>query len=92
VLEITYVVQCLFLKDVDNNDPIRGEAKDGQSDTQKDKDETLEDMAGEGQRRWGTDCPEFCDAIEDANADSYNEGPQSSVHQDDTDEETMKVP
>jgi hypothetical protein len=47
VLEITYVVQCLFLKDVDNNDPIRGEAKDGQSDTQKDKDETLDQMAQE---------------------------------------------
>ena len=91
MLEITYVVQCLFLKDVDNNDPIRGEAKDGQSDTQKDKDETLEDMAGEEQRRWGTDCLN-CDAIEDANADGYDEGPQSSVHQDDTDEETMKVP
>jgi hypothetical protein len=45
VLEITYVVQCLFLKDVDNNDPIRGEAKDGQSDTQKDKDETSDQMA-----------------------------------------------
>ncbi len=25
MLEITYVVQCLFLKDVDNNDPIRGD-------------------------------------------------------------------
>ena len=92
MLEITYVVQCLFQKDVDKNDPIRGEAKDGQSDTQKDKDETLEDMAGEEQRRWGTDSPKFCDAIEDAKADGYDEGHQSSVHQDDTDEETMKVP
>ena len=39
----------------------------------------------------GTDCLN-CDAIEDANADGYDEGPQRSSHQDDTDEETMKVP
>ncbi len=44
VLEITYVVQCLCLKDDDNIDPIRGEANYGQSDTRKEKDETLDQM------------------------------------------------
>ncbi len=45
VLEITYVVQCLCLKDDDNINPIRGEANYGQSDTRKEKDETLDQMA-----------------------------------------------
>ena len=35
---------------------------------------------------------ENCDATEDADADGNDEGPQSSVHQDETDEQTMKVP
>ncbi len=35
---------------------------------------------------------ENCDANEDADANGNDEGPQSSVHQDETDEQTMKVP
>ena len=45
MLEITYVEQCLCLKDDDNIDPIRGNANYGQSDTRKEKDETLDQMA-----------------------------------------------
>ncbi len=46
-----------------------------------------EDM-GEGEQS----ALENCDAIEDADDDGNDEGPQSSVHQDETDEQTMKVP
>ncbi len=35
---------------------------------------------------------EKCDATEDADAEGNDEGPQSSVHQVETDEQTMKVP
>jgi hypothetical protein len=45
MLEITYVEQCLCLKDDDNIDPIRGNANYGQSDTRKKKDETSDQMA-----------------------------------------------
>jgi hypothetical protein len=45
-----------------------------------------EDMGGEEQS-----APEKCDAIEDADADGNDERPQSSVHQDEIDEQTMKV-